>query len=197
MKIIMLRHLKTLGNEKGQYIGSTDEELSLHAVEEFHSKNREYPCVQRLVVSPMKRCIQSAKLMYPHISMVEDSRLRECCFGKFEQKTYEELKEEPEYLRWLDSGGNIPFPEGEDPKKFRERCVQAIKDSVHRFLEEDVHHVAFVVHGGTIMAALAELAEGSHNFYDWQVKNGEGFLMIAKKEEWQSGKEIFREVEKI
>ena len=35
MKIVFIRHLKTPGNEKRQYIGRTDEDLSEQAVEEF------------------------------------------------------------------------------------------------------------------------------------------------------------------
>ena len=35
MKIIFIRHLPTPGNEKRQYIGSTDEDLSQGAVERF------------------------------------------------------------------------------------------------------------------------------------------------------------------
>ena len=35
MKIVMIRHLKTPGNEKRQYIGRTDESLSERAVQQF------------------------------------------------------------------------------------------------------------------------------------------------------------------
>ena len=35
MRIVFIRHLKTPGNEKRQYIGRTDEALSEQAVEEF------------------------------------------------------------------------------------------------------------------------------------------------------------------
>ena len=52
MKIIFIRHLPTPGNEKRQYIGSTDEDLSQGAVERFRKMqpdNREgiYPPVAR------------------------------------------------------------------------------------------------------------------------------------------------------
>ena len=51
MKIVFIRHLKTPGNEKRQYIGRTDEDLSEQAVEEFKLRQEKsigalYPTVQ-------------------------------------------------------------------------------------------------------------------------------------------------------
>ena len=36
--------------------------------------------------------------------------------------------------------------------------------------------MAFVVHGGTIMSILEAFAEEKKNYYDWQVKNGCGYV---------------------
>ena len=70
MKIVFIRHLKTPGNEKRQYIGRTDEDLSEQAVEEFKLRQEKsigelYPPVQRIIASPLKRCIRTAELIYP------------------------------------------------------------------------------------------------------------------------------------
>ena len=111
MELILIRHLKTPGNEKRQYIGSTDEELSEQEVLNFKQKYKidSYPQVQQVIVSPMKRCIQTAELIYPEVQIQQESLLKECDFGIFECKTYEELKDRAEYQAWLDSGGGIPF----------------------------------------------------------------------------------------
>ena len=95
MELILIRHLKTPGNEKRQYIGSTDEELSEQEVLNFKQKYKidSYPQVQQVIVSPMKRCIQTAELIYPEVQIQQESLLKECDFGIFEGKTYEELKE--------------------------------------------------------------------------------------------------------
>ena len=95
MELILIRHLKTPGNEKRQYIGSTDEELSEQEVMNFKQKYKidSYPQVQQVIVSPMKRCIQTAELIYPEVQIQQESLLKECDFGIFEGKTYEELKE--------------------------------------------------------------------------------------------------------
>ena len=104
MEVIFIRHLPTPGNEKRQYIGSTDETLSEQAVKIFRGRQEgaeavPYPEIQCLTASPMKRCIQTAELIWPGVPVRTEPLLRECDFGRFEGKTYEELKDEPAYVR--------------------------------------------------------------------------------------------------
>lgn len=199
MELILIRHLKTPGNEKRQYIGSTDEDLSEQEVLNFKKKCKQasYPQVQQVIVSPMKRCVQTAELIYLNMQMQLEPLLKECDFGIFEGKTYEELKDRAEYQAWLDSGGTIAFPEGEEQKEFRSRCVRGLLCQVDRLCEENVESAAFVVHGGTIMAALEQLAEDQKDFYHWQVENGGGYRMLVDEDEWKSGIHRFREIQKL
>jgi broad specificity phosphatase PhoE len=74
--------------------------------------------VDTVVSSPMKRCVQTAEIYFPGQEPVIQEKLRESDFGLFENKNYEELKDEPEYQKWLDSGGTIPFPGGESHEAF-------------------------------------------------------------------------------
>ena len=199
MELILIRHLKTPGNEKRQYIGSTDEDLSEQEVLNFKKKCKQasYPQVQQVIVSPMKRCVQTAELIYLNMQMQLEPLLKECDFGIFEGKTYEELKDRAEYQAWLDSGGTIAFPEGEEQKEFRLRCVRGMLCQVDRLCEENVENAAFVVHGGTIMAVLEQLAEDQKDFYYWQVENGGGYRMLVDEDEWKSGIHRFREIQKL
>lgn len=199
MELILIRHLKTPGNEKRQYIGSTDEDLSEQEVLNFKKKCKQasYPQVQQVIVSPMKRCVQTAELIYLNMQMQLEPLLKECDFGIFEGKTYEELKDRAEYQAWLDSGGTIAFPEGEEQKEFRSRCVRGMLCQVDRLCEENVESAAFVVHGGTIMAVLEQLAEDQKDFYQWQVENGGGYRMLVDEDEWKSGIHRFREIQKL
>lgn len=210
MKILFIRHLPTSGNEKRQYIGSTDEELSERAVEIFRKRYKEnngkiYPPVQYVIASPMKRCIQTAELIWPGHDIITEPMLRECSFGAYEQKTYEELKSEPDYIRWLESGGMTAFPGGEDQEEFRRRCTEGAEKWIGRLLETGAERAAFVVHGRTIMAVLAamaapsgqEPADGDDNFYRWQAENGCGYEAEILREEWKAGSRILRKPEKF
>ena len=105
--------------------------------------------------------------------------LRECDFGAFEYKNYEELNGNPEYQKWIDSYGACGFPGGETKEEFTERCGKAFLQVVYSTEEE---RLLFVVHGGTIMALLDAFSSPHGDYYDWQVKNGEGFRGILVEE---------------
>ena len=194
MKIVFIRHLPTPGNEKRQYIGHTDEHLSDAAVEAFHRRKDTYPDVQCVIASPMKRCIETARLIYPDVEIRTEPMLRECDFGLFEGKTYEDLKEHPAYIEWLESGGTTAFPGGEAQKVFRERCAEGGRKWISILTGEGAESAAFVVHGGTIMAALSQLAEEPYDFYHWQAENGGGFTAEVSEEDWKRGEKVLTDV---
>lgn len=156
------------------YIGCrTDEELCPEGIAEL--SDARYPEAERVYASPMKRCIETAKILYPdkELEIVKD--FRECDFGEFEGLTYADLNGREDYQRWIDSGGEAPFPGGERRAEFAERCVKAYK----RMLEEN-HEAdcAIVAHGGTIMAIMEEYARPKGSYFDFQVKNGEGYILM-------------------
>lgn len=197
MKIMLIRHFATPGNEKRQYIGSTDEVLS----EKTAFLKRSYPIPEYIIASPMKRCVQTAKRIWgtdlSGCPIVLEPLMRECDFGQFEGKTYEELKSVPKYIAWLKSNGTIPFPGGEKQSVFRRRSVEGAIEQIEWLIEKKVQRAAFVVHGGTIMAVFEQLAEEKKNFYDWQVGNGSGYRVIIDEKEWKTGNKKLRKVEKL
>ena len=121
---------------------------------------------------------------------------RECDFGQFEGKTYEQLKKNAAYIKWLKSGGITAFPGGEDQEEFRKRCVEGMKKQVRFLIARHVKYAAFVVHGGTIMAVMHALYEEKKDFYNWQVENGSGYLVSVSEKEWENGIELLKNAEK-
>lgn len=176
MKIIFIRHGKTKGNIEKRYIGSTDEELSEEGGNEIKALKNTYPCAERIISSPMKRCTETAKIIYGDIFETYDD-LKECDFGDFENKNYEELKNDKRYLKWLESGGKSDFPGGEGYFWFCGRCCESFEKIM---LENTAESVAFVVHGGTIMAILERFCYEKKSFFDWHIKNGEYREYYAK-----------------
>ena len=172
MRIDLIRHGKTVGNLDMRYIGITDEPLSFAGIAELLKIN--YPECGRLFVSPMKRCIQTAELIYPGVSHHVCDRLKECDFGDFEGKNYIELSFDSRYQRWIDSGGEEAFPNGEVPADFRKRCINGFLESIEAVPEYG--HATFVVHGGTIMAIMEHFAVPEKSYYDWHTANGHGYI---------------------
>lgn len=172
MRVIFIRHGKTAGNEELRYIGRTDEPLSFSGIGELMKLS--YPPCAFLVTSPMKRCIQTAELIYNGIEPVVCDELRECDFGDFEGRNYIELSTDSRYQRWIYSGGETAFPNGEAPADFKKRCI----DGFTKLMKELPHDgdIVFVVHGGTIMAILESLAVPHRSYYDWHTANGHGYI---------------------
>lgn len=173
MSLILIRHAATAGNLRHAYIGSRTDESILEESEELTAQ-RNWPKAERVYVSPMKRCIETAKLIYPDIvpTVVED--FRECDFGDFEGLSYAELNGRPDYQAWIDSGGELPFPGGESRIGFARRCVKAFESLE---ITTEGAESALVVHGGTIMAIMEKIAKPHGSYFDFQVRNLDGFIV--------------------
>lgn len=172
----------------GRYIGTTDEPLCEKGIELL--KEKKYPKVDAVFASPMKRCIQTAELIYPEMPKIVEQDLRECDFGDFENKNYLELDGNPDYQDWIDSHGTLPFPNGEGKEQFQRRCCQAFEHVVEVALQRRYLTIAFVVHGGTIMGIMEYFALPFKSYYDWQVKNARGFYVRLEEEIWDESRKI-------
>ena len=174
MSVLLIRHGLTQGNLERRYIGCrTDEPLCGAGAEAL--KKDEYPPVRRVLVSPMLRCRQTAAILYPQISPEIVADFRECDFGRFEGKSYAELNGDSDYQAWIDSGGALPFPGGEAREAFISRCVHAF-ESIEDLWRQDT---AVIAHGGTLMAIMQAHALPRRDYFDYQVKNGQGFRLFA------------------
>ncbi len=182
MRVYLIRHGQTKGNLEKRYVGSTDESLTREGAKGLLEKRGKYSPVEMVFTSPMKRCLETAEILFPGIPCRKIKGLEECDFGEFEYENYQSLKEDARYQAWIDSGGSLPFPGGESREEFQKRCCQAFLEACQTAEKAGADKVAFVVHGGTIMAVLDRFSRPHRDYYDWQVKNGEGYEM-----DWEDG----------
>lgn len=174
MMIALIRHAPTPGNIKKRYIGVTDESI-IGGIK----IDKKYLNADIVISSPLKRCLETAELIYPNHEVVVYDGLSETNFGEFENRSYEDLKNEPSYIKWLETGGRSPFPGGEGIEEFTERSVKVYNEAVERFYGK---RISFVVHGGTIMAVMQSLFGG--NFYDYHTGNLGGFIIESTDEKY-------------
>ncbi len=171
MKLYLIRHGETPGNRERRYVGTTDEGLTREAREQLSA--RPAPEVDWIYASPLRRCQETAGILFPGRPVILVPGLSECRFGRFEYKNYRELTGDPDYQRWIESGGTIGFPGGESRVAFQNRCERTFLEVLQEARQADCRALALVVHGGTIMALLSRLGEPETSYYDWQVGNGE------------------------
>lgn len=189
----LVRHGLTLANEEHRYLGKTDEALSERGIREIRQKARHAGknMPELVFTSPMQRCVQSARILFPDVNIVEISQWGEIDFGIFEYKTHAQLDGNPRYQAWIDSGGTIPFPDGESREEFVLRCVQGMEQAVKILCQREfkgITKVAAVVHGGTIMALLSSYCGG--DYFDYQVENADGYHVGLFFDSVKQGKEI-------
>ena len=172
MSIYLIRHGKTVANEKHLYCGSTDLPLSEKGRAELRAMHYAiHP--QRFLTSGRKRTDETLQILFGDVPYAVDTRFREVDFGSFEMKSYDQLKEDPAYQAWLtgDNEANVP-PGGESGIQMTRRVLEAFR--------EIPDGTALITHGGVIAAIMASLfpAEGKHR-YQWQPQNGHGYEIAS------------------
>ena len=186
IKLWLIRHGKTEGNKLSRYIGTTDEPLCQEGTEFLHKMD--YSKVQAVYVSPLKRCVQTAEILFPGEPVHIIEELAECDFGEFENKNYKELEGNPHYQEWIDSNGTLPFPGGESREGFRSRCLLGWKKVISVCQEQQKKSAAVVTHGGVIMNLMETVTAFEKSFYEWHVKNLCGYSIYIEKELEKNGK---------
>ena len=185
--LTLIRHGATLSNKEGRYLGKTDEALSPEGIcgLEKSVADRSYSTADVLFSGPMKRCLETAQILYPGQTPIIIPEWTEMDFGAFEGHNYQELSKDPNYQRWIDSGGTLPFPEGESREEFIHRSVAGYEKMVYQMKmiwersaasgqgDRKIQSVSAVVHGGTIMALLSHFLGGE--YFDYQAKCGQGY----------------------
>lgn len=195
LKIWLIRHGMTEGNRYQRYIGVTDEPLCEEGRELLGKFT--YPKPQAVFVSPLKRCLETAAILFgdPKVRIID--QLAECDFGEFENKNYQELDGNEHYQSWIDSGGLLPFPGGESREEFKRRNVTGFQKAVNGCLRNGISLAALVVHGGTIMNVMEEYADEDRSFYDWHVQNGKGYEVEIDPELWKKGRKFLHVIREL
>jgi len=180
-RLILIRHGKTHGNLEKRYIGAqTDEPLCDEGRQELSDRKNHIIayCGDNIMIfaSPMKRCIESAKLLFGErqINIVDD--FKEIDFSDFENKNYQELNGNPDYQAWIDSNGEDDYPGGERKDDFISRNIKGLKTVLDKLLNEAASTGIIVCHGGTIMSILSQMTNS--NYFDFQITNCEGYEIV-------------------
>lgn len=202
-QLLVFRHGATQANLERRYAGClTDEDLCAQGREQV-ARGRERlaafarevsPAVRaqmlspRVVyVSPLRRAVQTAALLFPQAEQRVVADLREMDFGLFENRTADELCADPAtgaaYRAFLDGGVSCPssaVSPGERIADFRARQAAAFAHIVREQAAADggTHLVTVVAHGGTQMALFSQFCPwqvggaGIDPYYAWQTPCG-------------------------
>jgi len=174
----------TIGNEQKRYIGSNiDEELSETGIKEAENIKKllaekvEEP--YEVFSSPMKRAINTARIIFEDKNIETIEELKEADLGLFEGKNYEELKNESYYIDWLSSNGRDDIPQGESRESFIDRSYSGFLKAIDETKNKST--IVIVCHGGNIMGIMSRLTK--EDYYNFQVKNLDGYILELEKDD--------------
>lgn len=210
LELVLVRHGQTQWNVEHRYLGHTDLPLLPEAVDQLSQLNQQLRQLTdkwdepssgfwRVFCSDLLRCRETLAYIAPLLEKetLYDQRLREMNFGVFEGCTYEQLKSNDLYRRWIDDPSQATPPEGESWTEFNERLLgflldlgQAAEAEFSRSVtrenvgEEITNRVLVVTHGGVIRHILAQLVPDI-TFYS-AVAPSPGALMVLQLC-WQNG----------
>jgi alpha-ribazole phosphatase len=188
----LIRTGKTGDGPWKRYVGQSDIPLCDKGVEALKELGREfqYPKVEMVYSSPLKRCIQTSEILFPGVYTAEAPGLMDMNLGEFEGKTFEELRDDEIFADWLkDSFQNTP-PGGEETIAFTKRIIQGFSDIFAKMMEEKISNVAVVTHGGVIMTLLASIGLPKLPLHQWAVDNGCGYTVLVTPQMWMRDRAV-------
>lgn len=201
-RIHLIRHGLTQDNIDGVYSGRNETPLSEDGRNQLLSMKEEYkyPMVDFVFTSPLKRCTETAEILYPHLKPIVIDDLTEYNFGEFEGRTAQELHEkEPLFDRWLMGDENIKPPFGESNREFTNRICSAFVKIVDGVVKSGIDNIAIVTHGGVISTLLANFGLPEASMSEWMTPSGCGYTLLISHFLWMSGHkaEVMREIPEV
>lgn len=178
--IHLIRHGVSEGSLEGRYVGITDSPLSgegRHQLQELKEKGT-YPGAKAFFASPLRRCRETAEILYPGAEVELLPEFRECNFGNWENKTAEEITaEDPSFAKWMENGSQAAPPNGESGAAFMHRVCAAFEAFVERLMRKRITESVLITHGGVIMTILSAYGLPRASFYDWMTESGCGYSL--------------------
>lgn len=191
-KIYLIRHGQIQGSLDGKYIGQTDEKLSEAGEKELYElKNKcTYPEIEVLFSGSLSRCLQTCDILYPDRQPIVMDGLNEFDFGEFEGQTAEKLKDDPDFIEFLEGGEEAKAPFGESNLDFVKRICETFEKIVDALMSNGITEAGIVTHGGVISTLLSIYGSPEAPASSWRIEPGRGCLLTGNTGIWSRIKKL-------
>lgn len=195
--IYLVRHGETDNNKLGILVGQRDVELSVKGREQIREMIRKHPYPQpsAVYVSPMRRCLETADLVFPHSLETHgariEERLREMDFGSFEGMPVTAFSETELYEGWVAQRPDAGLPGGETFGQVEQRMIEAFDRILSDCRSGGIRTVGVVSHNmvitrllcGHIIPGSLQNAGSGQDIHS--CPNGMGFHLRADEARWR------------
>ena len=175
-KLILVRHGRTVCNEKGVLSGLTDSVLSEEGKVQS-SKLVNYLIdekIDKIYITPFTRTRETVKKLadIKNIPMEESKELNEINFGDFEGLSFEviEKKYPKEFHKMIKEGSEYKYPNGESLIDTFHR----VSKEIDKILKNNKNEIILIcAHGGTIRNIISYLLCNDYKYHwNFRIDNG-------------------------
>jgi len=105
--------------------------------------------------SPSLRCRRLTE-QFTHEYLIEP-KLMELNFGEWENHSWKDIENTPEFKVWADNFDQLETPHGESYQTLQNRVYETILKIIHQYPDDS--EIVIITHGGPIRAFLAKIFE--------------------------------------
>lgn len=166
MTIYMMRHGKTLANEKKYYATPTEPLLPVDPATAKQLKEEVAGLsVTSVVTSPYLRAKETAAIIWDRGPVAEEALIREVNLGVLEGLRFQDA---------YDLYGEVLTPWIEDPFHYGPPRGESLRDAFKRaetFLRHAKDDTLYVSHDGFMRLVLSAIKGDVHSFFDYKLDN--------------------------
>ena len=197
MKIVLVRHGETTGNQAKTFTGWSDVELTDKGKEDLtkYKETYHYPSTDRYYTSDLKRAIETFKILFTDQQEIYESseELREIYFGDLEDQP-QALHAENFAKSW---GLNHRESNWETVSEFTYRIVSKLEAILKDLKENNLDSATLVCHNGVIRTLIIFLTHQPYaDFIKIDTPNGLGYVLDLDYD-MTSGKILVNNYQKI
>ena len=174
--LTFIRGAFTQTDGQGQFAGRMDLPPHPDSIARLREKARQgqYPTADAVFSSPLARCAESARAIYPDAKIILSEKLAAFDYGVFSGKSYSDIIEDEQFGDWAQSDQLLAFPGGEAPYVFIGRCGEALRAIIAHVQQKALARVSVVTHQAVI-GAILQSHSMPHCFYkNYHLSNGVG-----------------------
>ena len=187
MKVWLLRHGMTACNAEGRYQGRLDVPLSPKGAKALRAADF---APETVYVSPLRRAMQTARILFPTAALETVGDLAEMDFGDFDGRTADEMAEDPAYRAWVEQGCSTRCPNGETLSEFCTRSCRAFAALMEQAVAQGREQLVIVAHGGTVRALMERFCEPHFEFFALPTPYGGGYVLEYDAALWQRERKL-------
>ena len=182
VKLILVRHVLTVDNQKSRLSGHIDSSISEEGKEQIdkitnYLKDFDIDKIYTTTSSRTKDTVKKLSKL-KSIEIIEKESLKEISFGDFERLTFDEIKNKypKEFQDMIEKGYEYKYPNGESLiDSYNRVCIEL--DNI--ISNNDNITILICSHGGTIRNIITYLISNSYK-YHWNFKIDNGSVTILE-----------------